>query len=329
MDVARFVGRRLVQLVVVLFLVTFFTFTLIRLLPGDPTTVLLQGIATPQQKAALEADLGLDKPFLEQYGDYMGHLAQGDFGHVYSTNQEVGDLIKESLPVSIELMLYAQVLALLIAIPLGVFTAYRAGTRSDKVVSTGAFALLAIPNFVLGFFLAYFVGTELHWLPSQGYEGGWLDWIVNGASADIWGHIEHMVLPTIALAAGQVAVYMRLLRSDMVATLQEDFITMAKSKGISDRRVLWRHALRPSSLTLLTVAGLYFGTLIGGAIVVEVIFQLPGIGTMIYQSVIQREYVELQGCVVVIALMFVLVNFVVDFLYVVLDPRIRRARVRV
>jgi peptide/nickel transport system permease protein len=328
MDVARFISRRLVQLVVVLFLVTFFTFALVRLLPGDPTDVILQGIASPQQKAALESDLGLDKPFFEQYADYVGNLVQGDFGHVYSTNQPVGDIIQKSLPISIELMLYAQVLALLFAIPLGVLTAYRAGSGTDKAVSTTTFALLAIPNFVLALFLSYFVGTQLGWLPSQGYEPGWLDWIFNGTTPDIAGHIQHMVLPTIALAAGQVAVYMRLLRSDMIATLQEDFITMAKSKGISDRRVLWRHALRPSSLTLLTVAGLYVGTLIGGAIVVEVIFGIPGIGTTIANAVVTREYVLLQGCVLVIAILFVLINFAVDLLYVVLDPRIRRERAR-
>ena len=161
-----------------------------------------------------------------------------------------------------------------------------------------------------------------------GLRSGWLDWVVNGGSVDIPGHIEHMILPTIALAAAQVAVYMRLLRSDMIATLQENFITMAKSKGISDRRVLWRHALRPSSLTLLTVAGLYMGTLIGGAIVVEVIFGLPGIGTTIQVAVSTREYVLLQGCVLVIAVLFVLINFAVDLMYAVLDPRTRRERVR-
>ena len=227
-------------------------------------------------------------------------------------------------------MLYAEILALLIAIPLGVLAAYRNGTRTDKAINTTAFAFLAIPNFVLALVLSYFVGARLKWLPTSGYAPGWLDPLFDtSTSPQLWDHFKYMILPVIALAAGQVAIYMRLLRSDMIATLQENFITMAKAKGVSNRRILFRHALRPSSLTLLTVAGLNLGTLIGGAIVVEVIFGIPGIGTQIAYAIAAREYVELQSYVLVIATVFVLINFIVDFLYIVLDPRIRRARATV
>jgi peptide/nickel transport system permease protein len=167
--------------------------------------------------------------------------------------------------------------------------------------------------------LAYYVGVWLGWLPPNGYER---------ISADPVEHIRHMILPTITLAASQIAIYMRLLRSDMIATLQEDFIQMARSKGISDQRVLWRHALRPSSLTLLTVAGLNVGSLIGGAIVVEVIFSLPGLGTELANAILQRQYVALQSFVAIIAIVYVLVNFAVDILYTIVDPRIRHARAR-
>ncbi|TMK67611.1 MAG: ABC transporter permease [Actinobacteria bacterium] len=215
----------------------------------------------------------------------------------------------------------------LFAIPLGVLTAYRAGTRTDRSVTTSSFALIALPNFVLGLLLSYIVGVKLKWLPVGDYHGGWLDPLFGaGRDTNIGEHIRDMVLPAITLAAGQIAIYMRLLRSDMVATLQENFILMAKSKGISNRRILWRHALRPSSLTLLTVAGLNVGTLIGGSIVVEVIFQIPGMGKQIFDALASREYVELQGFILVLATVFVLVNFLVDVLYLVLDPRIRRAR---
>jgi peptide/nickel transport system permease protein len=214
-------------------------------------------------------------------------------------------------------MVEAQVLALVIAIPLGVFTAYRAGSRFDKAANASAFGLLAIPNFALALVLAYYVGVRFGWLPVSGYVA---------PAEDIGDHLRYMAMPAISLAVGQVAVYMRLLRSDMIATLQEDFITMAKSKGISPSRVLWRHALRPSSLTLLTVAGLNVGTLIGGAVIVEVIFSLPGIGTLLFEAIQARQYIALQSLVAIIAVGYVLINFMVDVLYAVLDPRIRHAR---
>lgn len=335
MEVTRLVARRFLQLAAVLLLVSFFTFSLVRLLPGDPAQSIIP-FGTDQQRAALEHDLGLDKPFLQQYVDYLGipilrsdgteGILQGNLGRKYSTNQPVTTFLKQSLPVSLQLVIYAQLLALAVAIPLGVLAAYRSGTRTDRTINTSAFALLAIPNFVLALALSYFVGARLKWLPSAGYAPGWLDPLFDSSRTPSIDHVRYMVLPVIALAAGQIAIYMRLLRSDMIATLQEHFITMAKAKGLPDRRILFRHALRPSSLTLLTVAGLNVGTLIGGAVVVEVIFGIPGMGTQIATAIAAREYVELQSYVLVIAALFVLINFVVDFSYIVLDPRIRRAR---
>ncbi|GMU78197.1 MAG: glutathione ABC transporter permease [Acidimicrobiia bacterium] len=341
MAAARLIGRRFLQLAVVLLLVTFFTFSLVRLLPGDPAQTIIP-FGSDQQRAQLREDLGLDHSFLQQYVDYLGvpglksdgasGLLQGDLGRKYSTNQSVRDLLNQSLPISLQLVLYAQVLALAIAIPLGVLAAYRSGTRTDRTINTTAFAFLAIPNFVLALVLSYFVGARLQWLPTAGYEPGWLDQVFdpergsNIFSSWSENHFRYMILPVITLAVGQVAIYMRLLRSDMIATLQENFITMAKAKGVPNRRILFRHALRPSSLTLLTVAGLNIGTLIGGAIVVEVIFGVPGMGEKIFTAISAREYVELQSYILVIAFLFVIINFIVDFLYIVLDPRIRRAR---
>jgi len=335
-EAARLIGRRFVQLAVVLLLVSFFTFSLVRLLPGDPTKTIIP-FGTDQQRAQLKQDLGLDKPFLQQYVNYIGvpflksegtkGLLEGELGHKYSTNQPVSDFLNQSLPVSIQLVLYAQVLALVIAIPLGVLAAYRNGTRTDRTINTTAFAFLAIPSFVLAFTLSYFVGAKLKWLPTSGYAPGWLDPVFDSSrTPDLWNHFRDMILPEVTLAVGQVAIYMRLLRSDMIQTLQENFITMARAKGVSNRRILFRHALRPSSLTLLTVAGLNLGTLIGGAIVVEVIYGMPGMGEKIYTAIVAREYVELQSYIFVIAFIFVMINFIVDFLYIVLDPRIRRAR---
>jgi peptide/nickel transport system permease protein len=214
-------------------------------------------------------------------------------------------------------MLYAQILTLLIAVPLGVWTAYRAGTRADRWSNGVAFGLLALPAFVLAALLKLYFGVEWNLLPTT----GWTD-----LTSNVSEHFQHIVLPVVTLAVGQIAVYARLLRSDMVATLQEDFILMAKSKGIPNRRILWRHALRPSSLTLLTVAGLNVGTLVSGALIVERIFSLGGIGSLIYEAIGQRQYMALQSYVAIVAIIYVLVNFVVDILYTALDPRIRSAR---
>jgi peptide/nickel transport system permease protein len=325
------IARRLIQLVVVVVLSTLFTFSLLRLFPGDPADAVLP-FGTPAQKAKFRQDTGLNRPFLSQYATWLGNLAQGDLGKDYQSNTEVSDKLTAALPVSLQLMLYAQLLALLVAIPLGVLTAYRANTKTDRAINTGAFALLALPSFVLALALAYWVGVKwrpdlpfLGQIPVTGYEAGWLEGAFGEPTGNLGHHFGTMVLPTISLAAGLIAVYMRLLRSDMIATLQENFITMARAKGLSDRRVLWRHAFRPSSLTLLTVAGLNFGTLIGGAVVVEVIFGIPGIGTLIFQAINARQLVELQSYIAIIAIGYVLINFTIDALYVVLDPRIRRA----
>ena len=310
--------RRLVHLLVVLFFVTLFVALLTSLLPGDPVDA-IAGFASPEQKDALREDLGLDDPVPVQYARWIGDFVTGDLGGYYSITGErpVMDRVSDSLPVSLQLMVYAQVLALLIAIPAGVISAYRAGTRADRAANATAFGMLAVPNFALALVLAYYVGVQADLLPVSGYVA---------PEDDLVEHIRRMALPTVSLAVAQIAVYMRLLRSDMIATLQEDFITMAKSKGISPRRVLWRHALRPSSLTLLTVAGLNVGTLIGGVVVVEVIFSLPGMGLLLYEAINARQYIALQSLVAIVAVGYVVINFLVDVLYAVLDPRIRHAR---
>lgn len=314
----RILGRKLLQLIPVLLIVTFLSFLLINLLPGDPVEVIVP-FGSNEQRAELRHDLGLDDPLPVRYVDWLKGFASGDLGKYYgvSTQRPVSTAVGDALPVSLQLMLYAQVLALVVAIPLGIATAYRAGSLFDKTTNTAAFGLLAMPNFAIALLLAYYLGVKAQLFPVSGYKE---------FGADMAEHFRRMFMPALSLALGQIAIYMRLLRSDMIQTLQEDFITMAKSKGMPARRILWRHALRPSSLTLLTVAGLNVGTLIGGAVVTEVIFQLPGIGLLIYQAVLERQYVAVQSLVAIIGVSYVLVNFVVDLLYAVLDPRIRHVR---
>jgi len=313
----RAIAQRFGQLAIVLFLVTAIISLLISMLPGDLAEVSIP-FGSDEQREALREDLGLKDPLYVQYARWMGDFIRGDFGSFYRQGNvtPVLDRVKATAPVSLQLMLYAQLLALALAIPLGILTAKRAGSVVDKGTNTAAYALLAVPNFVLALVLAYIVGVELEWLPPQGYVR---------LTHDPVDHFRSMVLPTVSLAVGQVAIYMRLLRTDLVATLQQDFILMAKSKGITERRVLWRHALRPSSLTLLTTAGLNVGTLIGGALILEIIFNLDGMGRLIFEAISERQIVAIQSLVAIIAVAYVVVNFLVDLLYAIVDPRIRRA----
>ncbi len=308
---------KFLRLVLVVVVVTFITFLLTKLQPGDPVSKIIP-FGTAEQKAQLRTDLGLDKPMLEQYGIWLKNFATGNFGKYYDSQQSVNTVLKQALPVSLELMIYAQMLALAIAIPLGVTTAYRAGSRYDRSANATMFALLALPNFVLALLLAIYVGAKWQLLPTQ---SNIIPFPLN--PADNW---RYMLMPVVALTVGQIAVYMRLLRSDMIATLQEDFITTAKAKGIPTRRILWRHALRPSSLTLLTVAGLNVGALIGGALVVENVFGVPGLGKRITEAILAKQYPALQSYVAIVAILYVVINFIIDILYSVLDPRIRNAR---
>jgi peptide/nickel transport system permease protein len=316
----RTFATKLLRFLIVIVAVTFFSFCLIKLVPGDPVNYIINYDPSGHLRAQLHRDLHLNDPFLVQYWHWLSNFFTGNFGRYYGLTPTSGALVSnqlwKALPFSLVLMLYAQILALAIAIPLGVVTAYRAGTKFDGASNSIAFGFLALPSYVLAYLLVIWVAVKWGWFPS-GAAGRHISPITD------W---RYMILPTISLAAAQVAVYMRLLRSDVIATLREDFITTAQAKGIPNRRILFRHALRPSSLTLLTVAGLNVGALIGGAVVIETIFQLPGMGYALYQAIFTKQYVAMQSYIAVIALLYVVVNFVVDILYSILDPRIRHAR---
>jgi peptide/nickel transport system permease protein len=311
-------GRKLLQLAVVFVVVTFFTVVLMSLVPGKPEVVVIPFDTTPNQslQQQFREDNNLDDPLPIRWAKWAGGFITGDLGDYYSSSdtEPVSGRVKNNAPTTILLIIYTQIVSLAIAIPMAVVAAYRAGTRTDKAINSVAFGFISLPNFATALLLTYWLGVKLGWVPTQGY---------TRPSENFPDHLRSLAVPVIALSLGQIAVYMRLLRSDLVATLQEDFILMAKSKGISNRRVLWRHALRPSSLTLLTVAGLNVGTLIGGAVVIEFLFQIPGLGTLVGEAIFSRQYVALQSLVAIIAISFVLLNFLIDYLYTVLDPRIR------
>jgi peptide/nickel transport system permease protein len=325
----RYVLRRLLVLVPTVVLVSAFTFYL-QNGRGDTRDLAFNILGPGATEAGVNEiveEFHLDEPMHTRYLLWLSDAVRGDLGRSAIQGREVADVIASATPVSLQLMLYAQLLALVIAVPTGVHAAYKANRAGDRISSTMALAALSIPNFVLAVVLILFfalggismgntsLGTEV--LPAARYVP---------FGQDPVDHFRHMALPTIALALGQAAGYMRILRSDMIGTLQENFIITAKAKGISDRRILWAHALRPSSFTLLTVFGVNTATLIGGTLIIETLFTLPGLGTALGTAIFQKDFLVVQGVVLVIAVGFVLVNFLVDLLYAVLDPRVRHVR---
>jgi peptide/nickel transport system permease protein len=317
MDVVKSVVTKLARLLAVVLIVSFLTFSLTKLLPGDPLNVILGPQASNQEvRAAVEKDLGLDKPFFSQYVSYVGGAVQGDLGRSYTSKFETTTLLKQKLPATLELMFLAQLISLLISIPLAMYSAYRANSRADKAITTTAFGLISFPNYALAVALVWLFSLQLGWFPAIGYKS---------LSSGLFDNLKSIALPVSALVAGLTAVYTRLLRSDLIATLQEDFVLMARSKGLPTWHILLRHALRPSSFSLLTVFAINFGTLIGGSVIVEQFFVIPGVGSLAIESILKRDYLVVQGVVLLIATAFVLVNFLVDILYSTLDPRVRRS----
>src|SRR3954465_7860623 len=310
----NFVVRRLLAILPVLLAVSLLTFLIASLLPGDLAYVILGDQATPENVAALRRDMGLDQPIWWRYLSWLGHIMQGDFGRSFRTGQTVLQAVAERLPVSIELMLLAQLPALAIGVPLAIVCAARSGGPFDRFMTGTAFGMLSVPTFLSAILLIYLFAVELRVLPATGYVA---------FGEDPLGNLRFMVLPALTLALAEWPGIMRVLRSDMIATLQEDFIALAKAKGLRASRILFVHALKPSSLTLITITGINIGRLIGGALIVETIFALPGIGRLLVGAIYTRDLVILQGVVLFVAGGFVLMNFIIDLLYAVLDPRIR------
>jgi peptide/nickel transport system permease protein len=306
--------RRLPQLFVVLFAVTLLTFLSLNLL-GDPLKAILgPQYADRELREQVREDMNLDEPVPVRYVKWLTDAATGDLGRSYNTRESVSSILSDRIPVSALLMVYAQVLALIIAVPIGIIAASKADGAFDKTTTTATFAFVAIPSFALGVLLLYFFAVQSDVFPSRYLDDSLQD------------RLYSLFLPALTLALPAAATYARLLRADMINTLQEDFITTAKSKGLRSRRILLRHALRPSSFSLVTVFGLTTGALLGGALVVENIFSIPGIGKAVVDAIFRKDYLVVQAVVLIVAFTYVIVNFVVDALYTFLDPRVRAAR---
>jgi peptide/nickel transport system permease protein len=307
----------MVRLVATLLLVTFVTFMATSLLPGDPVNALIP-IEAQQDREFVEQvreEWGFNDPILVRYGRWLGDAVRGDLGDSYVTGRPIIDEITPRLPVTGELMVVTVLLGILIGVPLGLLSGYREGSRADKVVSAVAQFGLSIPNFVLGLVLIYVFAIKLRWLPATGW---------TRISDSVTGNLKSVAMPAIALAVAEVAVYLRVLRSDIIGTLKENYILSARAKGLKDRFILFRHALRPSSLTLTTLIGLNIAGLITGTIVIEQLFAIPGLGRRLFSAVFQRDYMMVQGLTVLLAAAYVIINATVDFIYIAIDPRIRR-----
>lgn len=315
----RILAIRLGRLLATLLAVTFLSFLMTSLLPGDPAVAILgqDGIQNPELLAKLRADLGLDDPFLVRYGNWLGGLVQGDFGESYiNRGQQVSDIITDRLPVTAQLAIMAIAFAVVLAIPIGITGAYREGRWQDTTSSAAVQVALSVPNFIIGIFLIWLFAVTLGWLPASNW---------NRMSGGLWDNLRTAIMPALALAMTQMAIFSRLVRSDMIATLRENYILAARAKGLKDTYILARHALRPSSLSLMTIVGINFGALLGGTVVIETLFAIPGLGFRLINAIYQRDILVIQGITVFVAVVYVVVNTAVDLLYTVVDPRIRRS----
>jgi peptide/nickel transport system permease protein len=321
----RYLGSRFLRMLSVVFAVTVFSFFLVNLLPGSPINTLLgPGAGNAAARAQLTTQLGLNHPIYLRYFFWLGHAVQGNLGQSYISQQNVTSAIFEHLPLTLEIMLLAEIVSLGLAIPLAILCSFKPDGWFDKVVGGVSLALLALPAFLLGPLLIFVFSVKFHIFPASG-ETTWIT-LGGGYSPAIIATPQSLIMPAFTLAAAQLALFSRVLRGDLVSTLKSEFILMARSKGFSRWYILWNHALRPSSISLMSLVGLSVGGLLAGALIVENIFALPGMGTLLINSILKRDYLMVQGIVVLIATGFVAVNFVTDALYSVLDPRIRRAR---
>ena len=311
---AGFITKRILRIIPVFLIVTLLTMLLLQLGPADPARQLLGEEATQAQVDAVNERFGFDDPLPTRYANWLGDLVTGDFGSSYRSGASALELIRETIPVSFELALLAIIIALGLGIPLAMWTALRQGRTDDRMVGAATTLMISLPSFVIALVLVFIFAIKLGWFPVT----GWVPF-----SEDPVENLRSAFLPALALSVPELVIVQRVLRADLIGTLDEDYIQLAKAKGLSTRRVMFRHALRPSSFSLLTIAGLSFGRLIGGTVVVETIFGLPGLGRLLISSIYVKDLTLVQGIVTFLALLYIILNLLTDLLYGMIDPRLR------
>ncbi|NBY69485.1 MAG: ABC transporter permease [Betaproteobacteria bacterium] len=314
----QFLLRRMLAVLPVLFVVSLVVFLILRLAPGDPAAVIAGNSATNEDIAKIQVQLGLDRPIPVQYGIWMGNVFQGDLGFSYYLNKPVTELIAQRVEPTLSLAFGTVILAILIAVPLGTLAAWRMGGWLDRLLSGFSVAGFSVPVFVIGYLLIYLFAIRLEWLPVQGYKS-----LSGPSAAGPWAWMRQLILPWMTLAMIYVALIARVTRASVSEALTEDYIRTARAKGVTESAVLLRHALANAAVPIVTVVGIGIALLIGGVVVTETVYAIPGLGSLTVDAVLNRDFPVIQGLVLLFSVSYVLINLLVDLSYLVLDPRIR------
>jgi peptide/nickel transport system permease protein len=309
-----YVTRRILATIPVMLIVAFCVFSLLYIAPGDPAAIIAGDQATPADVERIRASLGLDRPFLVRFGEWLWQILHGDFGTSICTNLPVSHMIAQRIEPTISLMLLAIVFAVSVAIPLGVLAAWKHGSWVDQAVMVLAVFGFSTPVFVVGYLLAYVFALQFNWLPVQGF---------NSISTGIVPFLRNMALPTLALGLVFIALLARITRATMLDVLNQDYVRTAKAKGVGQRAVLFVHALKNAAVPIITVIGNGVALLIGGAVLTESVFAIPGLGRLTLDAILRRDYPVIQGVVLLFSFSYVVVNLLVDLAYTLFDPRIR------
>lgn len=309
-----YVVRRVLATIPVMAVVALFVFSLLYIAPGDPAAVIAGDQATPEDIEKIRQSLGLDRPFLIRFGEWVWQIARFDLGTSIFTGLPVTQLIAQRIEPTLSLMVVTLIIAVNVAVPMGVLAAWKAGTLIDRTIMAFAVFGFSVPVFVVGYILAYIFALELDWLPVQGY---------TPISQGIWPWFQNLILPSIALGMVYIALIARITRATMLEVLQQDYIRTARAKGLSQRAVLFLHALKNAAVPIITVIGIGVALLIGGAVVTESVFAIPGLGRLTVDAILRRDYPVIQGLVLLFSFVYVLVNLAVDLVYTIVDPRIR------
>ncbi len=309
-----FILRRILSTIPVMLVVAIFVFLMLRLTPADPAAIIAGDNANAQQVADIRAKLGLDEPIITQFFIWIGKILKGDLGESFFFKKTVADLISDRVEATLSLSLFTIVLAILIAVPLGVLAAAKHGTWIDRVVMGFSVLGFSVPVFVIGYLLIYVFAIELNWLPVQGYQR---------IGLGVGGWFQRLILPSLTLSVVYVALIARMTRTSMLEVLSEDYVRTARAKGQVERKVLFRHALRNAAVPIVTVIGLGIALLIGGVVVTESVYTIPGLGRLTVDAVLARDFPVIQAVILLFSFVYVIVNLMVDIIYTILDPRIR------
>jgi peptide/nickel transport system permease protein len=309
-----YVIRRVIATVPVVLMVALFVFSLLYIAPGDPAAIIAGDQASPEDVERIRASLGLDRPFLVRFFEWLWHVMQGDLGTSIFTNLSVAHMIGQRIEPTVSLMSLTLILSLSVAIPMGVIAAWKHGTLIDRVVMTVAVFGYSTPVFVVGYLLAYVFALQLDWLPVQGF---------TSISQGLIPFLRNLILPATALGLIYMALIARITRATMLDVLSQDYVRTARAKGVEQKGILFVHALKNAAVPIVTVVGIGFATLIGGSVVTESVFAIPGLGRLTVDAILRRDYPVIQGVVLLFSFIYVLVNLAVDLLYTVFDPRIR------